>query len=131
MKWKTKDRDPQNWDVLAGNWVEENIQVRRESTIDNGSTHSKDWLHRRDVAQLLSQMYLFLSSNYILDDDLFGLIPEAKRLLIVLIPIEKAIIEKFSLTEESIGVKWDIPVSKKLVELEKRYDQWLSKQKHL
>lgn len=115
-KWKEEEPDNSQWSPLAKKWVAE--RARSEESVKK-----EEWMKRRRVSQFLSKMGYMMLNGYISRNDLFGVIAEAKRILIVLVPIEKSIIEYFQ-DEPSLG-DWDVSFPKIAFDrLIAEYDEW-------
>lgn len=105
-EWKKKCSpvtDQATWDTLAMNWVHEHYRAQ-------GDQLKKEWLARRQASQFLSKMGLLTMRGYMKPEDLFGVIPEMGRYLMVLTPIELAI-QKLDSEEKPIA-DWDHQVGK-------------------
>jgi len=67
-----------------------------------------------------------VTNKYFTTDDVFGVVPEMARLLAVLIPIERAIREKYS-SDPSVA-DWDFPFPKwEFGQLWPAYFEWFNK----
>jgi hypothetical protein len=119
-EWKSRHSDPSEWEASAKEWVESNAPR-------DGITAAGEWMDRRRVSQFLSKMGYMLKSNYITADDFFVVAPEARRLLLVLEPIEREIVRKYSSGELSAAA-WDKPFDKLFFEYVKsEYDRWFAR----
>ena len=115
--------DPDTWSSLARNWVEEHYRAREEKLKD-------EWLMRRQASQFLSKMGLLAMSGYMNPEDLFGVIPEMGRYLMVLTPIELAIKARLDSENEPIA-DWDQPVAKwEFNYIWSQYLRWYKKNKN-
>jgi hypothetical protein len=103
--WKTSSASLADWPQYARVWVV-------EQSPDAQQDPSKQWFLRRTASQFIGKMGWLLQKGYFTPDELFGVIPEAGRLLLVLMPIEIAIKEHFSSVESPPLADWDRPVGK-------------------
>jgi hypothetical protein len=95
-----------------------------------GGSATLGWMQRRRVAQFLDKVGYMLHAKYITRDDLFAVVPEAPRLLLVIKPIEAAIVDHFH-GQESPTTEWDRPSSKLyLGNVEKEFAPWFKKVGH-
>lgn len=92
------ENSPQ-WNELARDWVKEHYQTDDEIL-------RREWNQRRQASQFLSKMGLMTMSGYMKSDDLFGVIPEMGRYLMVLTPIEMAI-KEIADSQEKGCADWD------------------------
>ncbi|MCV6608581.1 MAG: hypothetical protein OIF32_10235, partial [Campylobacterales bacterium] len=93
---------------------------------ENSTPKTTEWNHRRLASQVLSQAGTMMLKGHITRDDFFEIIPEAGRILAVLIPIEEEIRLKYS--EGSKIADWDIPFGKNNLEnLLIAYEEWFKK----
>lgn len=119
-EWKSKAPNQANWAVLVDDWVTAN-------TPTPGSRSSDQWLQRRRVAQFLDKLGYMLRAKYLKPADVFAIAPEATRLLMVIVPLEKAIARKFN-NQEPAFAEWDRPSSKLyLKELALHFPTWFQK----
>jgi hypothetical protein len=102
----------EEWPDLATRWVSEHAGRSSRATGQEEVRLWDEWLMRRTASQFLAKMGTLMRQGYIKPDDLFGVIPEMGRLLIVLIPIEIAIREYWSNAESAPIAEWDRPVGK-------------------
>jgi hypothetical protein len=105
-EWKEKCSpvtDPQSWNAQAEKWAKDHFRAKTKKL-------RKEWMLRRNASQFIAKMGLMAQSHYMKTDDLFGILPEMGRYLMVLIPIEIAIQETADF-EEPIA-DWDHPVVK-------------------
>lgn len=84
------------WDDLANEWVEATFKKEPQK-----------WLARRTASQFLAKMGYLVKSGHLTPDEFFGVVPEAGRLLIVLIPIELAIIKHMAKIQGESVEEWD------------------------
>jgi hypothetical protein len=103
-EWKQADPSLKTWPALAEAWVNANIPT-------GPATADGPWLRRRRAAQFLDKVGYMLHAKYITPDDLFAVVPEASRLLLVLDPLEQAIVKHFR-DQEVPSAEWDRPSSK-------------------
>jgi hypothetical protein len=124
-EWKKKCSpvtDQATWDTLAGNWVQEHYRAQEDQL-------KKEWLARRQASQFLSKMGLLTMSGYMKPEDLFGVIPEMGRYLMVLTPIELAI-QRLDSEEKPIA-DWDHRVGKwEFNYLWSEYLRWFKKNRN-
>lgn len=119
-EWKFLQPDPSNWGELAKSWVKDNAPPPAANAADS-------WIKRRRVSQFLSKMGYMLKSSYITRDDFFGVAPEARRLLLVLEPIEREIAHQYS-GREKAAAAWDTSFDKLFFEYVKNeYDKWFTR----
>jgi len=119
-EWKSQQNDPSQWGALARTWVEANAP-------QPGTTAENAWMKRRRVSQFFSKMGYMLKSSYITCDDFFGVAPEARRLLLVLEPIEHEIVSRYSGHEPSVA-SWDKPFDKLFFKyVQDEYDSWFAR----
>jgi len=120
-EWKTISPDGSNWEALAREWVENNVPKDSNPAPDN-------WMKRRRASQFLSKMGYMVKAGYLTRDDLFTTVPEARRLLIVLSPIEREIVRLHS-NEEPLA-SWDKPFDKMFFDyVQTEFDRWHEDQK--
>lgn len=127
QEWKKDELGIENWEeitkIKAKNWVVNNYPA------NNKNKDTKEfWNKRRLLAQFFHQMVLMIEANFISKNDFFSMVPEAKRLLCILIPIEHAIY-KFLEENDTKEVKiagWDFTASKKLELLDEYFDEWIN-----
>jgi len=122
-EWKGADPEQADWSALADVWVNANAPTA-------GASAPSAWMQRRRAAQFLDKMGYMLYAKYITPDDLFAVVPEAPRLLLVLNPLERAIVKRFH-NQESSGAEWDRPSSKLYLEhVNKAFLHWFKKTGH-
>lgn len=120
-EWKAVNPDASMWQPLAGEWVKENAPR-------NGEPVTGDWIKRRRAAQFLSKMGYMLRAGYLTRDDLFTTVPEARRLLVVIIPIEREIAKRYSTLEKPLA-QWDRPFEKLHFDsVQTEFDLWFQDQ---
>ena len=126
QEWKKDELGIENWEeitkIRAKNWVINNYPVNNKN-----KDAKENWSKRRLLAQFFHQMVLMIEANFISKNDFFSMVPEAKRLLCVLIPIEHAIymsLENSDTKEVKID-GWDFTASKKLELLDEYFDDWI------
>jgi hypothetical protein len=107
-EWKTKDATREQWDCLARRWVSENSPPY--PPLEPGAPNR--WMQRRQVSQFISKMGYLMNEKYITRKDLFSVIAEAGRLLIVLDPIERSILHLYHNREKAPLADWDQPFMK-------------------
>jgi hypothetical protein len=110
--------DKATWDKLASKWVDDYYPGKEEQT-------KKEWLARRQASQFLSKTGLLTMRGYMRPEDLF-VVPEMGRYLMVLTPIELAILQKSDF-EKPIA-DWDHPAVKwEFNYLWSEYMRWFKK----
>lgn len=92
----------------ARKWVEAHISKNSHSK----EKIRKEWQKRRTSSQFLAKMGSLITSGHLTPDELFRVVPEAPRLLIVLLPIEEAILDHYRRKEAHQIGEWDIPSPK-------------------
>lgn len=86
---------------------------------------ANEWIKRRTASQFLSKMGQLLKANYLDSSDLFGVVPEAGRLLVVLGPIEEEITKYWRDHEKNPIADWDRAVGKwEFKDLRQKYIEW-------
>lgn len=113
MDWRTQEPDEAKWERLAEQWVSERAEADSDSNDIIQKRLTEEWFQRRLVAQFISRMASLLRSRYITKDDFFTVVPEVQRLILVLEPIDNAII-KYYADKENIQTEkgWDRPMRK-------------------
>lgn len=111
-EWRKKNPDPQSWDQFAEEWVREHSGKNPESLNEQEAKLANEWFMRRKVSQFLAKMGYLMQLGYIKRNDLFGAVPEAGRLLIILIPIEIAIQKQWAGDKDVVVADWDSSVGK-------------------
>jgi hypothetical protein len=119
--WKEESGRDGGWNVrrfidedrfrLAKEWVDTYAPRRAPAGGTGLSTLQAEWEHRRKVSQFISMMGYMLKARYLNAGDFFAIIPEVKRLLIVLEPIEYWITEEYK-DEPMLDPDWDRPFGK-------------------
>ena len=85
-------------------------------------------MKRRIASQFLSKMGRLMMKDYLDSNDLFGVVPEVGRLLVVLRPIEHEIEKFWQEHEKNPIADWDRPVGKwEFDGLWKKYLEWYEK----
>jgi hypothetical protein len=102
----------EKWPDLASQWVVEHAGRDSQATDPREARLWNEWLLRRTASQFLAKVGSLMKEGYLKPDDLFSVIPEMGRLLIVLIPIDVAILEYWSKAEGVPIAEWDSPVGK-------------------
>lgn len=124
--WRTSTIE--TWMDLATQWVFEHRGKDADSADPAEAQLGKEWRLRRTASQFLGKMGGLMKQGYLKPDDLFRVIPEMGRLLVVLIPIEVAILEYWSKAEGAPIAEWDAPVGKwEFRDLYREYLKWYSK----
>lgn len=126
--WKKTDVPVDEWSGLAREWVRLHADKRPDSSDPNERELAKEWMQRRTASQFLSKMGLLLIKDYLDSDDLFEVVPEVGRLLVVLRPIEDEIKKFWQEQEKNPVADWDRPVGKwEFDDLRKKYLEWCEK----
>jgi hypothetical protein len=116
--------DPQKWDQLAQAWVETHQPDKQDLNTPEGIQAYKEWMQRRAVSQFLSKMGYLMLCEYMSRSDLFMAVPETRRILLVIAPIDKCIIKTYGSREKSVA-KWDIPIREVVFDqIIEEYDAW-------
>jgi len=97
-KWKADGRSLQ---VLAREWVTEHAAESADSRI------RQENLKRRHASQLIAKAHAAVIHDYLTPEQLFEVIPELPRYLVVLHPIEHALQEHWNQRERDIMMRWD------------------------
>lgn len=105
------------WDILAEKWVKKTFQKDTEK-----------WLARRIASQFLAKMGYLVQTGHLTPDELFGVVPEAGRLLIVLMPLDIAIMKFMTQRQGEPITEWDRPFGKwEFNFLWEAYKKWYKK----
>jgi|ERR1044071_1348208 hypothetical protein len=127
LQWKRLEPDQTKWARLADAWVAEHVPVQPNSNGKEEQQRFDEWMKRRDVSQFISKMGYFMYSRYISPDDFFGVVAEARRLLVVLKPIEVSIAQHFDNETPRLG-EWDRPFIKiAFDDVEEEYKCWFDR----
>jgi hypothetical protein len=113
------------WPHLAEKWVYSHAGRDPHSAQPEERRLWDEWFMRRTASQFLAKMGSLMRHGYINPNDLFGVVPEAGRLLLVLTPIEIAIAEYWSRKEGTPVAAWDHAMGKwEFKELWQAYQDW-------
>jgi hypothetical protein len=128
-EWREIELNETLWPELAKQWVAERVNADLDSTDLSEKKLAEEWFQRRLVAQFISRIGGLLKSKYISEDAFFTLVPEVQRLIIVLEPIDNAIIEHYKTTENATTQKkWDRPMRKTAYQyIRDRHEKWFKK----
>lgn len=85
-----------DWEDLANEWVKNTFRLK-----------PTEWRLRRTAAQFLGKMGYLVKTGYLTPEEFFGVVPEAGRLLVVLIPIEIAIVRYMAQIQGEPIEEWD------------------------
>jgi hypothetical protein len=120
-----RNTHPREWRTLAISWVVEHAGTKADSEDPRERELWTEWQLRRTASQFLAKMGTLMEEGYVDPEDLFGVIPEMGRLLIVLMPIEIAIVEYWGKAEGAPVADWDSPVGKwEFKGLWQAYEKW-------
>ncbi len=121
-----KDVPTDEWPNLAKHWVETHAGKSANSADTAESALWEEWEMRRIAAQFLSKTGTLIDLGYLSEDEFFSVDPEAGRQLVVLIYIEKAILDHYS--DRNSIADWDHPFPKfEFNTLWPRYQRWYKK----
>jgi len=120
-QWK---QSKEEWSVLAEKWVIEHATAEPNAKSAKERKKAEEWKARRVASQVISKMGYMMLNGYIKPEDFFGVVPETRRILAVLDPIEKAISKHFRNYEVPLD-EWDQPFDKLVFDsLVKEYQKW-------
>jgi len=123
-EWKAIEPNPSSWQSLADQWVKDHATAADSADSPEERRRASEWLWRRTASQFVSKMGYMMIKGYVGPDDLFSVVPEMPRLLLVLAPIERAVCEHFEAIEPAVA-EWDAPFDKLVFEsIDERYLKW-------
>lgn len=126
-EWKKTEPDSAKWGSLADQWVREHVSADPSANDPFQKRLAGEWWMRRTASQFLSKMGYLMTQRYITANDLFGVVPEAGRLLAVLGPIERSVARHFREAEKPIA-EWDVAFYKiGFGPLMSRYEKWFKR----
>ena len=121
-----KEQPTTDWLSLAKDWVATHGSKDANSADAAERALWEEWEMRRIVSQFLSKTGALINSGYLSEDEFFSVNPEVGRQLVVLMYIEKAIIDHYSDTNPIAD--WDHPFPKhEFNMLWTRYQKWHKK----
>jgi hypothetical protein len=130
--WKKTGVAKEEWSGLAREWVRLHADKRPDSSHRIERKLADEWMKRRIASQFLSKMAGLAIGHYLSWDDLFGVVPEVGRLLVVLDPIEREIRDYWQEHEKNPIADWDRPVGKwEFKDLSKKYLEWYEKHRSM
>lgn len=120
-EWKEESVGGCEWDrkkfinadrwASAKNWVESYAPRSPQAGETISQPPTSEWEHRRKVSQFISMMGYMMKARYLKDSDFFAIIPEVKRLLVILEPIEYWIAKEYG-DKYVLDTDWDRPFGK-------------------
>lgn len=124
--WKEREQwSKEQWSGLARRWVRRHANKRLDSSHRIERKLADEWMKRRTASQFLAKMAGLAMGHYLSWNDLFSVVPEVGRLLVVLDPIEREIRDYWQEHEEDPIADWDRPVGKwEFSKLSEKYLEW-------
>jgi len=128
LRTEWKSSSVADWERLAKEWVQQHLGKSMDSPDKEEQRLAWEWLWRRSASQFLAKMGLMAMSGYMPLKDFFWVVPEAGRLLAVLMPIDDAIVDHWTHVEQERIADWDRPFRKlEFKELLEQYEKWYKK----